>query len=136
MYPGILRPERGQNQGLTSDRVHRVERAREESRHIHQGNSLGRPEVGQGFRRTGCCPRVIPARTPVDELEADHIPSIAGEVQIRQSSNGADKWCCRSDELVRGIPWEIKIVVETLMEELLDKTRTILKRCCKSRITI
>ena len=53
----------------------------------------------------------------------------------------SDEWCCQSDIIIQGLPWARKIVDDTLiwatdMQELLDRTRTVLDRCRESRITI
>ena len=53
----------------------------------------------------------------------------------------SDEWCCHSDVIIQGIPWARKIVDDTLIwatteEELLERTRIILKRCEENNITI
>ena len=53
----------------------------------------------------------------------------------------SDEWCCQSDIIIQGLPWARKIVDDTLiwaedMQELMDRTRTILSRCRESGITI
>ena len=57
---------------------------------------------------------------------------------LNASSN---KWCCHSDEIIRGLPWARKIVDDTLIwaeteTELLDRARIFLTHCKENNITI
>ena len=52
----------------------------------------------------------------------------------------SDKWCCKSDIIVEGLPWARKLVDDTIIwadneEDLVIRTRTVLERC-KNNITI
>ena len=53
----------------------------------------------------------------------------------------SDKWCCKSDVIVEGLPWARTLVGDTIIwadnkEELVIRTRTVLERCKTNNITI
>ena len=53
----------------------------------------------------------------------------------------SDEWCCHSGVNIRGLPWERKIVDDTLIwgeteSELLDRARIVLTRWRENNITI
>ena len=53
----------------------------------------------------------------------------------------SDKWYCKSDIIVEGLPWARKLVDDTIIwadneEDLVIWTRTVLERCKNNNITI
>ena len=53
----------------------------------------------------------------------------------------SDEWCCNSDIIVEGLPWDRKLVDDTIIwadneEDLVIRTRTVLERCKANNITI